>query len=393
MPEIDFTLQEALDILDSDDIEKRLIAIETLGQLKALTAVPKLLHVLTEPHYNTRIAIIKSLASIGEQAVPALKAFSGEADVEWAVSVTLWLIGGSGSSGGFMEDMFSNDGWQEVIAQTLGETGDPATISGLVEALLSSPKVDVRISAANALRELGNPITVPSLLTALHQDDVVKVRKHAAWALRDIAAPASLQGLLEALQDPDPEVRDFVAQALGELNNLVISPELVNALNDDDKNVRISIAHALGSTKDAAVVPQLADKLLNDPNELVRGAALSGLQQIAHPSIVPALAQALQQEAGKHARFLRARIIRALIAIGDSRCISVIVSVLQDENAEIRKTAIRSLGTLGQSAPVEALIPMLHDSDEKVQEQAVKTLEELGTPEALKAVESWRNDR
>ncbi|MEK7679021.1 MAG: HEAT repeat domain-containing protein, partial [Deltaproteobacteria bacterium] len=74
----------------------------------------------------------------------------------------------------------------------------------LIEAL-KDPNADVRQNAAEALGELKDPRAVLPLIEAL-KDGNGGVRQSAAWALGKLKDPRAVLPLLEALKDPNADV-------------------------------------------------------------------------------------------------------------------------------------------------------------------------------------------
>ena len=93
------------------------------------------------------------------------------------------------------------------------------------------------------------------------------VRAAAAAALAQVGAhssPEAIPVLAKALSDPDPEVRDLAATALGSMGGkaALAIPELISALGDPVDYVRAPAADALGAIgpKAAAAVIPLAQR-------------------------------------------------------------------------------------------------------------------------------------
>ncbi|MGD8376484.1 MAG: HEAT repeat domain-containing protein [Acidobacteriota bacterium] len=110
-----------------------------------------------------------------------------------------------------------------------------------------------------------------------------ELRRYLALALGQVADPSTLDALLEALDDPDPQTRIYTLWAIGAVGDPRAVPALIPVLADPDPGVRKTAAFALGSLRDAAAAPSLAG-LLDDPVVDVRWNAALALAQIGDPA-------------------------------------------------------------------------------------------------------------
>jgi len=161
---------------------------------------------------------------------------------------------------------------------------------------------------AMLIRAIGNfgkdaAAASPELAAAL-SDTSAAVREASAAALVQVGdrMPAgAVQALAKSLADPDPEVRDLAATALGSAGPKAAAavPALTQALNDPVDFVRAPAADALGAMgaeARAAVMP-LATKLLSRDQGFVLASVAYALGNIgpAAKDALPALHQVLAQ--------------------------------------------------------------------------------------------------
>jgi len=64
----------------------------------------------------------------------------------------------------------------------------------------------------------------------------------------------------------------------------------------------------------------------------------------------------------------------------NNRCLDELISSLQDNDLEVRKSAAISLGKLGMKEAIDPLLNLLNDSDLSVKRSAAYALSELGDP-------------
>jgi HEAT repeat protein len=130
----------------------------------------------------------------------------------------------------------SNDGDAQVrsaVAQALRDLGDTSAVRCLLP-LLADQDAGVRCSAAAALGRIGNPATAQALADALSQPaQPLLVRRALAAALVRAAHPEAQPILMVALSDPDPQVRGYAAEALGQIGDESAGAALASASSDE----------------------------------------------------------------------------------------------------------------------------------------------------------------
>lgn len=109
---------------------------------------------------------------------------------------------------------------------------------------------------------------------------------------------AALPMLLHALNDPDSNVRDEAAGALRRIGDPRTGYDLFKRyVVEDDLNVRKTLSLGLGSTGYRPAVPLLIDALTSEDHWLLRAHAAMALADLGATEALPALRQALAQEA------------------------------------------------------------------------------------------------
>ena len=99
----------------------------------------------------------------------------------------------------------------------MGELGDSAATTHLIESLREDRNVDVRVRAARALGRLGGAIVVEPLVESLN-DENPQVCITATDALIEIGDVAT-DALIESLDHEKVNVRCDATRALGEIGN------------------------------------------------------------------------------------------------------------------------------------------------------------------------------
>jgi len=198
---------------------------------------------------------------------------------------------------------------RRAAVETLGRLKDDRAVDAL-KGTLNDKDADVREATAMALGGLSDRRAIGSLVLAL-KDSTSGVRRIAAAALSRIdenwstspEARAAVEELKPALYDRDPEVRHFVGQLLVSLG--AVEPEatpeptegdmsattqekrrklavslFLAILCDPDRDLRQAAAEALGRLGERRAESALA-RTLRDPDATVRSAAERALQALA----------------------------------------------------------------------------------------------------------------
>jgi HEAT repeat protein/cyclophilin family peptidyl-prolyl cis-trans isomerase len=244
------------------------------------------------------------------------------------------------------------------------------------------------------------PPPSPDLL-ALLKDGEARVRWRAALAtgrvrLRDGIPP--LAALLAA--DPDPEVRQVCAFALGLIGHADAAEPLMKALSDSNPLVQGRAAEALGLIAHqpaaeaiaAMMTTHIAAGALTDiraddleyPKAPATEAVRLGMYALVRLSAYDGLASALLDSGGQPvSRWWP--VAYAFQRVGDARSTPVLLALLQGEGAMTRAFAARGLGVLKERRAAPALIALLGKADESVSVkiQATRALAAIGAVEAV----------
>lgn len=180
---------------------------------------------------------------------------------------------------------------RRTAALSLGKIADPGVAVALREGLFD-PDETVRRYSAWALGNLGDSAIDPAGLVLVQQlnDPVPEVKTAVAQAIGKIGATQGMVELLgEALNEADPETRRAVVQALGWLESPSAYQMLLDALTDEDADVRQGAVAALGELGDAHALPAIRQRLLKDPDVGVRSEAAFRLGKLGDDSLLPTL--------------------------------------------------------------------------------------------------------
>ena len=255
---------------------------------KDRSAVPSLLEAVKGEYFTVRSRAALALGKIGDaRAIPLVLQLLKDPEDEVRIAACL----------------------------SLGFFKDPSTFDDITGVLLDDPKIEVRQAAAKALGNTGHPAALPYLLEALHDSYWWYEREYAASDLLSAIekmGTAAVDPLIEALQNKEGTVRKFAANLLGRLGDpRAIEPlgmalydlhhevgkvsaeslarfgapvleVLVEALRHPEMWIRIHAIGALARIKDGRVTPILLE-LLNDPERDVKKQVIQSLGELKDP--------------------------------------------------------------------------------------------------------------
>ena len=136
-----------------------------------------------------------------------------------------------------------------AAARALAACADASAIPVLLP-LLRDRDAGVRAAAAHGLGRIGDPGVAGTLADALvRAGEPVLVRRALAAALVRTPHPVAQPALFDALADPDPQVRGYAAQALGQVGNEAAWNALSALEHDNSRLLRGTVADAARQAK------------------------------------------------------------------------------------------------------------------------------------------------
>lgn len=215
----------------------------------------------------------------------------------------------------------------------------------------------IRKEAINLFLSL--PCAVASaerIVALLYNEENAGLRNAAAEILVKLGN-AVLPVLIRTVDSPDPDVRKFILDILGDIGDPQATPLLLRLLqNDVETNVRAAAAENLGKIRDASAVPVMVSAL-SSPDLLVQFSLLDALGRIGCAIPVTGLVSL-----GKN-RLLRKPLFDVLGRIGDETAISPLVAGLHDPMRNVREAAILALQSLVSRCGEKILAEQLSATD------------------------------
>jgi len=262
-------VEPLIGMLNDDERDLRILAIESLGEIGDERAVEPLIEALNDEEWQMRKLIAQALGDLGDKKA-----------VEPLIDVLL-------------NDYY--EGVRVAAAESLGEIGDERAIDSLIEALYDVDP-DVRDQAEEALVQIGDPV-VKAITDLLMEGNTHKsyaiVLDRLGWvpgtsevavyywtAKGDLGQTAELgsiaiESLIEALKNGLPSERKEAAIALGNIGDKKAVEPLIESLGDEDLFVREAAAESLGKIGDARAVDPLVEALYDQQWGVGKAAAIS----------------------------------------------------------------------------------------------------------------------
>lgn len=356
----------------------RKAAIEALGKIGDIAAIPHLTKVLTDVDLRVRRSAIRSLSLFDTSTIIPVLIAALQNDDSIVRALTTYLLGESGEPSVVhaLVTRLKNDEDKTVrslAAHSLGELADQSAVPVLIDSLKDRNHY-VRYHSAVALGKLGDMVAVTPLNSIL-TDKKELVRNGALRAFRELGVPFDVEAIVGVLKDRDPEKRWAAVHILSVLKLDVTFEHLVTLLNDEDVVVRHWVNWGLGLVGNPDGIKFLLNSL-TDEEAIVRRSAVGSLGQLGDYSVLSNLLEML----GDSDSSVRNWAVWALGQIGDSVVSPKLMTLLNDNNKDVRASAARSLGQLGAINAVDSLGLALDDPEKVVCRAAANSLGKLGDP-------------
>jgi HEAT repeat protein/Flp pilus assembly protein TadD len=202
-------------------------------------------------------------------------------------------------------------------------------------------------------------------------------RREAAIALSKFKGEKATDFLLQTYESDN--IQDFMALALGNIDNHKAVSLLINALNDSQQEVRFHAAQALGMLEN----PEALDILMD------------ALQAYSDANVGVTPEATLEEPAGQ-IFFEEDAIISAILAVGkikNWRAISLLKKLLaQEKSARIRASIIMSLGLMSTDKMMPVFQAALRDEDPRVRANAIEAIESIKSGSIVGIIQPYLED-
>lgn len=352
-----------------EDREVKSVAMRTLGMIRDERAIGPLIDALGLPDPATGQPLSEVLVQFGDVVIdPLMKVLSSsrrEVQRFWAARILGRLKAGTATST-LLSALSDHAGRvRSEAARSLGNLGAHEGISPLTRMLLEDPVPEVREAVAEALGNIADDRALASLREGLSDLDYAS-RRRAMEALEKMGEKA-YPFFLEALADHSKEAS---AQAASALERMGVVASRIEDLTGDDPQPAIEF---LTQVAKAGVVETLARSLTH--SELTVRIRLC---RILSEGVSPRTFEALAEIAGKDPEWAaRLEALLAMVKFSDVRAIPILVRALGEEEETLRERLLVAL----QGASLSLLEPLsgdigtlLEDANVKVRVEAARVL-------------------
>lgn len=363
-PDLRAAATAARELLGETDATIRSAAIEVLRETRALEQWSR---ELRKGSYQRKLRAIEALGEIGdERAVEELLEALGDDDPDVARAASHAIVARDPDyAAERLADALGspNRRLAETAAATLVRMGEESV--EVLVSRLASRSAQARRLAVESLGSTRERRSKEALLPLLEQDPEPSVRQAVAEALVRIDVEGAGQELRKAARsDPDWFVRARAFALLGEVNAPGAAEFLVESL--------------------AEVESQLGDvsgeedlELVMDGPQRVRASIVTGLRLLRFTDDQIAAAERSAS--------------RAAAPAGDAAEAAAAIALLRDRDAARRVEGARQLGGAGEWA-AEALRQALRDPDPLVRAEAARSLGRSGSRDYLEALAKCTRD-
>lgn len=407
-----------LNLLEDEDWNRRCGAAWVLGGLQDRAAVPGLLRALNDPQAVVRkeSAVALSLIRDPETIASLLTLLR---DIDWEVRKTaadaLASIGTSAIPGLLRMLQDASNDVRRIAILVLGRLGDAMAVPALLIELKTS-NTDVRAAAVHALGQIRDEEAIPELTKCLSDQSKPRWIKQtigelALNALESIASEDAMRAIQKWQADRQNETSDSEIDSVAPDKSAAVAQsrlqeakgtktkkrvsrdnaqEIMKALRHKDWVVRKSAVVQLSETANLKAL-QLLLPLLEDVEEDVRLAVVSGLKHFPAERVLKPALQALHDDAD----VVSDEAVSILALVG-SPAVEPLKKLLNDEDVNTRGRAVEALGKIGNPAVIPDLTRLLYDmdiprlEDKPICDIAAEALQAIGTDEAKAALVHWR---
>ena len=313
-------MQEPKNLLDSEDVEVRREAVESLRDAASDASIGLLLKAMKDVSWRVRKTAVDVLLN--------------DYPVEAYINGLIALL--------YIDD---NAGARNSAIETLIKL-DKKTTTFLMEAFNTQNR-DVRKFIIDVLGEFRDKRSLPLMLDALKDEDD-NVRATAVEHLGKIGEPAVVNALIKILESGDLWTSYPAADALGRIGDRKAIPSLVKALST--KTLREPVLKALGRFSAPETLKNIVP-LLEDSSKTIQEEAIKTIRNFYHNGVKE---EFIAEEMKKF--------------FGD-RIIDILVAHTWSAKADVRVSAILLLGLMRDE---RALAPLLELSLEEDLAEDVK---------------------
>jgi len=423
-----------------DDVNVASSIVSSIGRYRRAASIPVLLGVLQSEDLWVKFHVIEALGEIGDRsALPAVLPLYSEKSLRKPVLEAIGKIADIGTVN-FLVRIISEEeklnltalralvriaesekprvveqAERSLIQRKVRAGFPPSKIEPLVEHLRSTPKRDVKLFilkvlgwsgagraievlleylenpdcsevAAQALIDFGPGATPPLLekLRNAEDDDVIALLLRVAHV---IAGPEAVATILMYLDHPNPMIRRYAAETMGEIAEPSTVDYLLAKLDDPDVGVQQAAVNSISAL--VVAFPEIKEETLGKIRRLLGSSSipaklnsLSIYVNIQGPGYDDELLLASKDED----EVIRQKAVSLMGKFSDERFADQIVLSLTDESTAVRLAAIQAIVRLNPANGLGPLVGCLEDRDIWIRAAAAQALGEYRDPAATETL-------
>ena len=381
-----------LTALSDENAEIRLQAAAALGTLKDAKAVAKLSEIVENPLEpdDVRAAAVAALGNIGDKTAEdvLIRALDirvgnipnnamialGKLESETALPRLIAILEDKRIPLNAGTAVLANASARTKAARALGNIGGARAAEAIGRRLIDNTEYIVALEDAGNRKTLGlddwkrnwsweiyvvaaKKLNLPAFVASKMAERVADewennpVRNAAMVALGRCStsgATLDISDLRQRLTDPDVDIRKATALTVGEAGLSAFIPDLVQMTKgetEDNKDVRRAATQGLRELADPSTTDALIEVMNNDDNHVeIRRDASRALGDIGSDKAVTALVDKLSAlHEAQITRGFRLDVIKALGDAKNANAVSLLETILQDQDAEIHFQAAAAL--------------------------------------------------
>lgn len=363
-------------------------AATALGGQDQPAAYEALGKALSHAQPATRIAAAKALATLGQPKGLPLLAKAKVDDPESgpaALDAIRAIYSGQKAEVVLKACKDSDPVLRRMAVASLGEIVKKGSkferkvILEVLRTLAADNRPEIRASAARSFGDMGGEDLRPDILK-LAADSAIEVQRASAVALAVFPGKESVKFLLTYAQSKDTELLANALSSLGTLKEQEGLDPVISRLKHEDLRVKRAATGALvriGETLEPAKrnpMLQYFSEQLFDADADTRLKALEGLLLVKDARVVGTMAPLVQDPVID----VRKATLLAMAATGDASAVEGIASGLDDEHADVRKTALEAFRRLKRKEAAAVLVGYAKkEQDKGLADEASKLAQSL----------------
>ena len=322
-----------------------MFALQVLARIGDPTAVPSVLPLVRHPNLNIAQSAVEALGQLRNvEAVPALL------------------------------ELLQGDLWLQLAAiDALGEIGDPRAVGPLVALV---PDSVVAEPAVRALQRIAAPESLDLLLARLPQvrerplRDILLLTIGVVIDLHPDPVPVALQYSAELELEPSGAVLEYLREILG-AERPDGDPEQVDQQDPDAIKDATSLLRAATTLAVTAGLRSLFPLVLTRIATDEAAAWGEGVFRRCSHAVTPSLRELLQHPDP------RVRRGALLVGAFEAEDLPRVLHQLEDADELVRASACRAMGLIGEAAVVPLLVKLLREGEPAEQATAVSALSQF----------------